>query len=68
MSISYQYSYVYCQQVYVQLPTSADNATLLALAAECRAAAAPGGRRCRSISPARRAHSSKPTVAACIGR
>jgi len=47
-------------QVCVQLPTPADNATLLAFAAERRAAAAPGGRRDRSISPARRAHSSKP--------
>jgi len=56
------------QQVCVQLPTPADNATLLAFAAERRAAAAPGGRRDRSISPARRAHSSKPAVAACGGQ
>ena len=46
-----------------QLPTSADNVTLLAFAA-----AAPSGHRCRSISPARRAHSSKPAAAACSGR
>ena len=41
-------------QVRVQLPTSADNATLLAFAAERRAAAPllPGSRRCRLISPA----------------
>ena len=43
--------------------------TLLAFAAERRAAvrlaaAAPGGRRCRSISPARRAHNSNPPQAA----
>jgi len=48
-----------------QLPTSVDNATLLAFAAERRAAAAPGGPLCRSTSPAaRRAHSSKPPHAA----
>ena len=53
-----------------QLPTSADNVTLLAFAAKRRrAAAAPGGYRCRSISPARRAHSRNPrhAVAAVHG-
>jgi len=55
-----------------QLPTSADNVTLLAFAAErnlllravprhrCRWA--PGDRRCRSISPAGTALSSKPAT------
>jgi len=48
-----------------QLPTSADNVALPAVAAARRAAvrhaaAAPGGRRYRSISPACRAHGSKP--------
>jgi len=52
----------------VQLPTAADNVTLLAFAAARRAAAAPGGHRYRSIPPARRAHSSKPATAACSGR
>ena len=56
------------QQVCVYIPTSADNVTLLAYTAQCRAAvrlaaAAPGGRRYRSISPARRVHSSKPAAA-----
>jgi len=41
--------------------------TLLAFAAAYRAAAA-GGRRYRSISPARRARSSKPEAAGCGGR
>ena len=50
--------------VCVQLPTSADSVTLLAFAAERRAAV----RRCRSISPAWRAHDSKPAAAACGGR
>jgi len=45
--------------VRVQLPASADNVTLLKFSAERRAAVAPGGRRCRSIFHARRAHSSK---------
>jgi len=45
------------KQVGVQLPTSADNVTLLAVAAERR----PCGN--QSISPARRAHSSKPARA-----
>ena len=43
----------------VQLPTSADNVTLLAVTAERRPCSN------RSISPARRAHSSKPAAAAC---
>ena len=56
------------QQVCVCIPTSADNVTLLAYTAQCRAAvrsaaAAPDGRRYRSISPARRIHSSKPAAA-----
>ena len=55
-------------QVCVKLPTSADNVTLLAFAAERRAAAAPDGRRNRSISAAHRAHSSKLAAAACSGR
>ena len=58
------------KQVCVQLPESAVNVTRLAFAAERRAAAplclgARGDRRCRSISPARTALSSKP--AACRG-
>jgi len=61
------------QQVGVQLPTPAGNVTLLAFAVErlvvvCRAALAPHGRRYRSISPARRAHSSKPTARCFCGR
>jgi len=55
-------------QVCLQLPTSADIVTLLAFAAERRAAAAPADRRDQSVSPARRAHSSKPAAAACSGR
>jgi len=47
---------------------STDNVTLLAFAAERRAAAVPGGPHCPSIYPARRAHSSKPAAAACGGR
>jgi len=49
---------------------SSYNVTLLAFAAVRRAAAAPDGRRYRSISPARPAYSSKPTptAAACSGR
>jgi len=46
----------------VQLPTSAVNVTLLAFAAERRAVAPPlmlGARRCRLISPAGTALSSK---------
>jgi len=46
----------------VQLPTSADNVTLLAFAAERRPCSN------RPISPTRRAHSSKPAEAACGGR
>jgi len=47
--------------------------TLLAFAAEhgpavCRDAAAPGGRPGQSVSPARRAHSSKPATCCCSGR
>jgi len=61
------------EEVCVQLPTSADSVTLLAFAAERRAAvrraaAAPGGRHDRSISPARRAHSSKPAARCWSGR
>ena len=57
----------------VQFPTTADNVSLLAFAAECRAAvrraaAVSGGRCCRSISPVHRAHSSKPAATACNGR
>jgi len=48
------------KQVCVQLPTSADKVTLLAFAAVRRAAAALGGRRYQSISPARLAHNSNP--------
>ena len=50
------------EQVCVQLPTPADNVTLLAFAAERRP------RSNRSISPARRAHGSKPAAAVCDGR
>jgi len=46
----------------VQLPTSADNVTLLAVAAERRPCSDV------SISPARRAHSSKPAAVACGGQ
>jgi len=46
----------------------ADSVTLLAFAAERRAAVAPGGRRDRSTSPARRAHSSKPATVECRER
>jgi len=42
--------------------------TLLAFAAERRAAAAPADRRDQSVSPARWAHGSKPAAAACSGR
>jgi len=65
---------VQVEQVCVQLPTSADNVTLLALLlnAPCCCApcccGAPDGRTDRSISPARRAHSSKPAAAACSGQ
>jgi len=45
--------------VFVQLPTSADNATLLAFVAQRRPCCN------RSIFPGRRAHRSKPTAAAC---
>jgi len=41
--------------------------TLLAFAAERRAAVAPSGRRCKSILPARRARSSNPPHAAADG-
>jgi len=55
------------EQVCIQLPTSALNVTLLAFAAERRAAApllvgARRRRRSRSISPAPTALSSKPTA------
>ena len=49
------------KEVCVQLPTSADNVTLLAFAAERRPCSN------RSISPGRRAHSSKPAAAAFGG-
>ena len=63
-----KWMYNYEQTICVELPTSADCVTPLAFAAECRAAAAPSGRRYRSISPAHRAHSSKPAAAVCSGR
>ena len=50
------------QQVCVQLPTSADNVTLLAFTAARRPCSN------RLISPGRRTHSSKPAAAACVGR
>jgi len=50
------------QQVCLQLHTPADNMALLAVAAEHRP------RSNRLLSPARRAHSSKPAAAACGGR
>jgi len=48
----------------IQLPTSAVNATLLAFAAAAPLLllGGPGGRRCRSISPAGTALSSKPAA------
>jgi len=51
----------------VQLPAFADNVTLLALAAERRAAVrcAAGGHGCQSISSTGRAHSSKPAACCC---
>ena len=61
----------------LQLPTSAVNMALPACVAErraadsrCGAAAAgrPGSRRCRSITPARTALSSKPAAHRCCGR
>ena len=64
----------------VQLPTSANNVTLLAFAADFRAtvdvgrkvpvAAPAADAPCsnRSTSPARGTHSSKPAAAACSGR
>ena len=66
------------KQVCVQLLTSADNVTLLAFAADRRAAvdmdrkavapAADAPCSNRSISPARGAHSSKPAAHCCSGR
>ena len=58
------------KQVCVQLPTSAENVSLPAFAAGCHAVRcgccrAPGSN--RSISPALRAHGSKP-IAACGGQ
>jgi len=50
------------EQVCVRLSASADNVTLLAFAAERRPCSN------RPISAGRRAHSSKPTAAACGGR
>jgi len=56
----------YAKQHGVQLPTSADDVTLLAVAARRQGPCAAIG---PSIdSPARRAHSSKPAAAACGGR
>jgi len=58
-------------RVCVQLPTSAVNVTLLAFAAERRAAAPlllSAGHADRSTSPACRAHSSKPAAAECAGK
>jgi len=55
------------KEVCVQLPTSADNASLLASAAERRAAAAAGSRCCRSVSPIRRPTAANPTAAASRG-
>jgi len=51
----------YITSLSVQLPTSADSVTLLAFAAERQPCSS------RSISPAHRAHSSKPAAAACGG-
>jgi len=59
------------KQMCVQLPASADNVTLLAFAAVCRAAAPAAATSLRSIdrlSPARRAENSKPAAAACSGQ
>jgi len=58
------------KRVCVRLPTSADNVTLPAFAADCRARsrccrAAHGG---QTISTGRRAHGSKPAAAACGGQ
>ena len=59
------------KQVCVQLPTSAENVSLPAFAAGCHAVRCgccwePGSN--RSISPALRAHGSKPIAAACGGQ
>jgi len=62
------------KQVRVQVPTSADKVALLAFAAQCNLPAArhcymaPGDRRCRSVSPAGTALSSKPAAEACSGQ
>ena len=53
---------VLVKRVCVQLPTSAVNVTLLAFADERRCSWTLGGRRCRSISPAFTALSSKPVA------
>jgi len=53
------------EQVCNELPTSADNTTLLAFAAEHHAAVALGSCHSWLISPAHWAHSSKPTAVAC---
>ena len=55
-----------CEQVCVQLPTSAVNVALPAFTAERRAAAAPAVQ--RWIPPTRRAHSSKPATGCFSGR
>jgi len=58
------------ERVCVQHSTAAVNMTLLAFAAERRAAAPLllGARRCRSICPARAPPSSKPAASCCSGR
>ena len=67
-SIMHHYRTLFCGHslraipVCVPLPTSADNVTLLAAATERRPCSN------RSISPARRAHSSKPAARCCSGR
>jgi len=55
----YQAAQTVQQTVCAQLPTSADNVTLLAVVAERQPCSN------RSLSPGRRAHSSKPAAAAC---
>ena len=50
-----------CEQVCVQLPTSAVNMPLLAFAAECQLYSN------RLLSPARQVHSSKPAAVVCDG-
>ena len=70
----YSFTKKHWERVCVQARTAAVNVTLLAFAADRRAAArsavAVGCRPCsnRSISPARRAHSSKRAARCCSGR